>query len=239
MNRRTNERMDILIFSIFLLDMATSKRINMMFTTCLLCLFAVFAVVAANALNNHITIPPKCCPPQLYQANVRLIQGLSINGQGMSQHLDGHWWYDRRNKTNAFEGIMILNGKESQVNFIQDNVAKKQYNINKATRTCQVMAQPFPPFDGCVPEDAKFMGQETLGRDFMVNTWSGELQGDTYNFAFEETLTADCIPVTVTTIGEANAEWGKTDLTSTMRFSSFQEGIKDLSVFDIPDYCSK
>ncbi|CAH1797241.1 unnamed protein product [Owenia fusiformis] len=211
-----------------------------MYKSCILGLFTLLGVVAANPLNNQITIPPKCCPPELYQSDVRLTQGLSISGQGMGQYLSGHWWFDRRNKRNAYEGILIINGKElPNMKFIQDNVAKKQYNINKAARTCQVQEQAFPPFDGCVPEGSKFLGQETLGRDFIVNSWRGEMQSDTYNFTFEETFTPDCIPVTIALQGEANADWGKTGLSSSLRFSSFREGIRDMSVFDIPDYCQK
>ncbi|CAH1797261.1 unnamed protein product [Owenia fusiformis] len=219
---------------------SSKKNYHIMMCSYILGLFAVFAVVTANPLNNQITIPAKCCPPELSQGDIRVTQGFSISGQGAGQYMSGHWWFDRRNKRNAFEGIIMMNGQElPNKNFIQDNVAKKQYNINKAARTCQVEAQSFAPFDGCVPEGATFMGQETLGRDFMVNTWRGHLQGDTYNVTIEETHTPECFPVTVTQIGEANAQWGKMGLTSSMRFSSFREGIRDMSVFDIPDYCQK
>ncbi|CAH1772743.1 unnamed protein product, partial [Owenia fusiformis] len=190
-----------------------------------------------DPLNGSSSTPPKCCPPQLYQADIRMTQGLTISGQSMANFLDGHWWFDRWNKTNAYEGIFTMNGHKSEIKFIQDNVAKKQYNINKAGRTCDVIDQAFPHFDGCIPESASFMGQENLGKDFMVNTWSAKLQSDAYDIAFEMTVTPDdCIPITVTTISEATAEYG---VTSTTRFSSFQEGIQDMSVFDIPDYCQK
>ncbi|CAH1801079.1 unnamed protein product, partial [Owenia fusiformis] len=209
----------------------SSKRLNMMYTTSVLVLLVACTVVAPDPLN-----PPKCCAKELFQADIQLTQGVMIDGQGMAHFLDGRWSFDPRNKTNAFVGKMTMYGQEKQVKFIQ-TAAKKQYNILDGA--CQVIPKLYPTVgDGCIPDNAIFKGQEILGRDFVV--WTAHLLGDRYNLVFEVTVTPDCVPVTMTITGEINNPvLGKMGLATTMRFSSFQEGVEDLSVFDIPDFCPK
>ncbi|CAH1786769.1 unnamed protein product [Owenia fusiformis] len=196
-----------------------------------------------NRRNENLVLyekpPPKCCTPYLWQANISQVQGLVVNHYPVEIELVGHIWYDGKKEKVAVHANIVTNGVLSVLTVIQDFKAKKQYTMNKKQKTCQVGPVYFPKPERCIPDDAEFLGEEVLGGSLKVQSWKAPFKGETYDVKAYFTMTESCIPVTSTLSGKIDSPQGELDILMTTTTSNYKAGIKDFSIFDIPDYCDK
>ncbi|CAH1800074.1 unnamed protein product [Owenia fusiformis] len=217
----------------------------MMFVLLGLILATCTSAVPRNHRNENLVLyenpPPKCCTPYQWHANITQVQVFEFRHRHPTEQktiIGGHMWFDGKDEKTALR-INVLNGGPQVITIIQDFKANKRYGINNEKKTCNVMPTVYPKPERCIPDDAEFLGEEILGKSLKVNSWKASFKGKTYQVGKLFTMTDTCIPVTSIMAGELSSSQLECGILMTTTTSNFIEGIKDFSIFDIPDYCNK
>ncbi|XP_013393824.1 mammalian ependymin-related protein 1 [Lingula anatina] len=188
----------------------------------------ILAVAAADK-------KPCCAPPQW--------EGLLAEKMG-TDHQGKAWllqegalmsvsWPDK--KINFMGQVNATGGTSVKFRVIQDYKAKQQYAIVHKNCTKTALAEEM--ING-VPPNATYVGTFYLGagkdNELMFDTWLIKYKGMDFQSELATTV-KDCIPMSWFAFGTVN----KDKLIQSAGIVNVTLGIKDNSVFTVPDICKK
>ena len=117
------------------------------------------------------------------------------------------------------------------IDLVSENVS---YVIIKDMKSC--IKRPAAAINNCIPRSATYLGRERLGTEtsaIEVDTWGVHVTAGMNIYAKASVTKDTCVPVFQSTFGDVAG-------TKVMRFDNFHdvhEGIVDVRVFEVPDYC--
>ncbi|KAL5019195.1 hypothetical protein ScPMuIL_004917 [Solemya velum] len=192
-------------------------------------------VVAVTAFSLD-GVQAGCCWKTEWEAVEGLTMGIT---KGEEKHIiEGYMGvhYDYDKKLIALDEDLYYDGKEMKAKLIQDYTSGIQYSIARGVCTKQKL--PVPMTSNCILKNATKLG------DFYMGLGDNKIQLTSYTFTMPQeqekvtmSVTTDsCIPVGQIMTGSSK-EIG--DYLASAGFVNLTPGIKDRSVFKIPDICKQ
>ncbi|KAL5018502.1 hypothetical protein ScPMuIL_004224 [Solemya velum] len=194
--------------------------------------YVILAVLAVYvfAQNKH------CCFPRKWEARGVVNQALVKNGTPAMVHADVFISYDASRKMVALNQTVKVANRTIVIRTIEDFDKNIAYVIS-SPEVCNKTNISSKFADGCVPDSAKALGHVMLGYGAdKANVKSFALNASGFDVIL--TVTSEsCAPISETITGFDNKT--KLHIYQTFGLYNMTPGVRNESVFHIPDACHK
>ena len=198
--------------------------------------------IASTAQENEVikenNVPKPCCLPNSWTGQLSEVGLVGKERKGQTGEVDAVLtiYQDIPNNFTAYNETVVTNGVTVNLRIVINYNKAVMYIIIPAKKHC-LKSQMIEKPANCIPADAEYQGSRRFGMgsaSLMVDSWKFRvIQSGMYYQGDVIVTQQGCIPVSQTLSGRA---FGQNMMISQV-FFDLTEGVKDKSVFDVPDYC--
>jgi len=197
-------------------------------------------LVASDAAAVPAAEPPKCCVDRQFTGQMSEISGTHFPITGDSVFEDSYTFfaYDYyRKKAGVEHHLRLANGTEKVTKSLMDYNQGMLF-VDTGNNTCYAEKILIPMEQPCIPADAVFLGESTLGyASESIKTLSWEYRPANSDIVYKRMFTKDgCVPIASAYYGTVNG----VPKNSIQIFSNYSPGIPDPKILDTsvdPAYC--
>ncbi|KAL5019196.1 hypothetical protein ScPMuIL_004918 [Solemya velum] len=198
-----------------------------MYFACIVLVASAFSLGGARAA---------CCWPSKWEGGEGVNIGIT---KGEQTHLiEGYLFvhYDYDNKMIAVDEDVFRDGKEMKAKLIRDYKSKIQYSI--ANGVCTRQKLPGPMISNCILKNATKLGSYYMGMANKIQMTSYSFPAPHEHGKVSMTVSDDESCVLIGSIKTGSSK-KRGDYLAAIGFVNMTPGIKDPSVFKIPDICKQ
>jgi hypothetical protein len=192
-------------------------------------------------MSSLVAIGSACCTPDQWEGLESVFGGYaSRKHHGI---LPEYIWvsYDAaNNRSAAFLAIYVDTNPRPReykivIRYDNDSCEGKLYVLDVHIDKCWTKSLKYPFRKACIPPDAKFVGNYSLGLKGGFNVSVYDVRGRQFKafVSVEKISETECVPVGESITGRARG----VDYLQAIEFVNITPGIKNETVFDIPEQC--